>query len=164
MFYSLDTSGKGRTRRLTGAGLWAVVKGIGATAAVELPAGDALRGALERVRPHGLRHAAITDKRRSRRGGERRRAHRGSVWRTYGVRIWNVGPGEARSPRSFWRRRRRPGPRWHGEFGRPLRTVYRLLGAMSEAGVPLEMRPDPRRSPKGRGGRVPVTCRLRGHP
>jgi integrase/recombinase XerC len=62
LFYNLDTSRKARTRRLSGAGVWAVVKAIGRAAAVELPAGDVLRGPLERVRPHGLRHAAITDK------------------------------------------------------------------------------------------------------
>ncbi len=62
LFVSLDTTPKGRGKRLTGGGLWAVVKEIGRVAAVDLPKDDALRGALERVRPHGLRHAAITDK------------------------------------------------------------------------------------------------------
>jgi integrase/recombinase XerC len=62
LFLSLDPTPKGRGKRLTGSGVWAVVKALGAAAAGGLPAGDALSGVLRRVRPHGLRHAAITDK------------------------------------------------------------------------------------------------------
>jgi hypothetical protein len=44
--------------------------------------------------------------------------------------------------------------------GLGLRRTYRLLGALKEAGVEIEERPDPRRTPAE--GRVPTVFRIRG--